>query len=103
MFQRVTAGYWSAIANESSLVALSPSDGQFDASYNISVCVPPVGCLGNNTCATGYTGTACSICVPHTYHRDILSGDVYTLRTDVCSHSVIALAFCLVNIYHSMT
>ena len=44
------------------------------ANYTVELCRPPVACTGNNTCAEGYTGTGCALCVPHTFHRDLLSG-----------------------------
>lgn len=62
-------GYWRSV----SLQALANST-QVQQSFNFSACVPPVGCTGNNTCDVGYSSTACSVCIPKKFHRDLLTG-----------------------------
>ncbi len=50
------------------------SQGVNGTSFLMSLCRPPEACIGNNACAPGYTGTACSLCVPKLYSRNLLDG-----------------------------
>ena len=62
---------------------LAPGDAGYDALCPVErkhrptcplvvACVPLYSCVGNNTCAEGYTAIRCSECVPLHYYRYVI-------------------------------
>ena len=50
------------------------ADGTSQTEFIFTRCMPPEGCVGNNTCADGYEAPACSICTPGSHQRDLITG-----------------------------
>lgn len=98
-------GYWRSVSSTASLTASANATNLFDNSFNFTVCVPPTGCVGNNTCATGYQGTACSVCIPKKFHRDLLTGfcvpcpKAAVLQLIIIFVAVVIVAFIVYKLY----
>ena len=101
-------GYWR-LDTQDGTVDLSQFDLNSTAGsggrWAFTRCEPKAACLAGNVCAFGYTGAACSICLPGQYQRNLISGacepcpDNATLYTLGIIILVLIMALVLYKLY----